>query len=73
MKDKYIKRLSRIEKNQQEILEKLDQIISGQNPPVTIPWSTPKTSVCSLCGIDLMANNMYYCSRNDCPTQIKIR
>jgi len=80
MKDKYIKRLTRIEKNQETILdelkqikERLDQNINPIQVPDIQPYVLPSTwkyQTCKKCGIDMTTNNAYVCMRNDCPSKI---
>jgi rubrerythrin len=77
VKDKYIKRLTRIEKNQETILdelkqikERLDQNINPIKVPTIQPYALPRTWKCEKCGIDMTTNNAYLCMRNDCPSKI---
>ena len=83
MKDKYIKRLTRIEKNQETILDELKQIkerLDRNINPIQVPaiqpyvppstWYHDKYSKCTKCGIDMTTNNAYVCMRNDCPSKV---
>ena len=69
-KDEYIRRLDKIERDIEWIIQYLLKTNEPSSPPPYVPPVTPKAStICSKCGMKWEGVMSYYCSSINCPVQ----
>jgi hypothetical protein len=73
-KDEYIRRLEKIERDIEWLIQYLSKENEPSPPTPYIPPAAPfqSTSVCSKCGINWEGSMGYYCASLNCPMQYNV-